>query len=67
MTFANRVRRAVAETDLDRNEERITVSVGVTEWRDDDSSSSTLIAEADRALFEAKAAGRNRVAANRPA
>lgn len=64
MTFAERVRLAVAETHLDRNEERITLSIGVTEWREDADSSSTLIAEADRALFEAKAAGRNRVSAN---
>ena len=64
---AERVRGAVAEKHLDRNEERITLSIGVTEWHKDDGSSSTLIAEADRALFEAKAAGRNRVVANHPA
>jgi diguanylate cyclase (GGDEF)-like protein len=64
--FAERVRLAVAETCLDRHEERITISVGVTEWRDDDGSSSTLIAEADRALLEAKAAGRNHVVVNQP-
>ena len=67
MKFAERVRGAVAEKHLDRNEERITLSIGVTEWHKDDGSSSTLIAEADRALFEAKAAGRNRVVANHPA
>lgn len=65
--FAERVRLAVAETRLDRDEERITVSIGVTEWRDDGGSSSTLVAEADRALLEAKAAGRNHVVASQPA
>jgi len=64
--FAERVRLAVAETSLDRNGERMTLSIGVTEWRNDNDSSSTLIAEADRALLEAKAAGRNRVVANQP-
>ena len=46
---------------LDRNEERITLSMGVAEWRNGDGSSRRLIAEADRALLEAKAAGRNQV------
>ncbi|MDH3416410.1 MAG: GGDEF domain-containing protein [Gammaproteobacteria bacterium] len=62
--FAERVRLAVAETCLDRNEERITLSIGVAEWRNGDGSSHRLIAEADRALLEAKAAGRNHVVAN---
>jgi len=64
--FAERVRLAVAETSLDRNEERITLSIGVAEWRNGDGSSRRLIAEADRALLEAKAAGRNHVVANQP-
>ena len=64
ITFAERVRLAVAETSLDRNEERITLSIGVAEWRNGDGSSRRLIAEADRALLEAKAAGRNHVVAN---
>ena len=62
--FAERVRLAVAETCLDRHEERITLSIGVSEWHDDERSSNTLIAEADRALLEAKAAGRNHVVAS---
>lgn len=62
--FAERVRLAVAETRLDRLEERITLSIGVSEWHDDEGSSSTLVAEADRALLEAKAAGRNHVVAS---
>ena len=62
--FAERVRLAVAETCMDRHEERITLSIGVSEWHDDKRSSNTLIAEADRALLEAKAAGRNNVVAS---
>ena len=64
IAFAERVRRAAAETHLNSDNERVTLSIGVTEWRGDDHSSSTLIAEADRALFEAKAAGRNHVVAH---
>ena len=65
--IAERVRLAVADTALDRNDERITLSIGVTEWRSDDDGSDTLIAEADWALLEAKAAGRNHVVARRDA
>jgi len=64
--FAERVRSAVAETSLDRNEEHITLSIGVAEWRNGDDSTSRLISQADRALLEAKAAGRNRIIANQP-
>jgi diguanylate cyclase (GGDEF)-like protein len=63
-TFAERVRSAVAETTLDRDKERITVSIGVADWRDGDGSASRLISQADRALLEAKAAGRNRIIAS---
>ncbi len=62
--FAERIRVAVAETSLDRQEEHVTLSIGVSEWLDDESSSNTLIAAADRALLEAKAAGRNTVVAS---
>ena len=62
--FAERVRSAVAETSLDREDERITLSIGVAEWRDGDDSKRRLISQADRALLEAKAAGRNRIIAS---
>ena len=62
--FAERVRLAVAGTFLDPCEERITLSIGVSEWHDHERSSHTLIADADRALLEAKAAGRNHVMAS---
>jgi diguanylate cyclase (GGDEF)-like protein len=64
--FSERARLAIAETSLDRNEERVTVSIGVAEWRDRDGTVSNLIAQADRALLEAKAAGRNRIAVRKP-
>jgi len=59
--FAERIRSAVAETTLDRSKERITLSAGVAEWRDVEGSASRLISQADLALLEAKADGRNRV------
>jgi diguanylate cyclase (GGDEF)-like protein len=61
VAFAERVRHAVAATALNGNDERITLSIGVTEWLSDDGSPAILVAEADQALFEAKAAGRNQV------
>ena len=64
--FAERVRSAVAETSLDRKDERITLSIGVAEWRNGDDSKRRLISQADRALLEAKAAGRNRIIASQP-
>jgi two-component system, cell cycle response regulator len=39
----------------------VTISVGVASWPNDGITASALLAEADRRLFEAKAAGRNRV------
>ena len=65
-TFAERLRSAVAETSLDRNEERITVSIGVAEWHNGDGSASNLIAQADQALLQAKAAGRDRIMISQP-
>ena len=67
IAFAERVRSAVAETSLDENGERLTLSIGVTVRLSDDGSPDTLIAEADQALLEAKAAGRNRVVAHHAA
>lgn len=62
--FAERVRLAVAETHPDRPDERVTLSIGVSEWRDGEASSYKLIADADQALLKAKAAGRNQVVAS---
>jgi diguanylate cyclase (GGDEF)-like protein len=65
--FAERIRLAVAETTLDGSEERVTLSAGVAEWHDGEGSASRLISQADLALFEAKAAGRNRIMVSKSA
>lgn len=64
VAYAERVRRAVEQTALNGDDERLTLSIGVAEWLSSDGSPETLIAEADQALFEAKAAGRNQVVAH---
>jgi diguanylate cyclase (GGDEF)-like protein len=64
--LAERLRLAVAATPLDRIKEHITVSIGVAGWLGGDGSANGLIAEADQALFESKAAGRNCVTTREP-
>ncbi|MDO8863681.1 diguanylate cyclase [Haliea sp. E1-2-M8] len=59
--LAERVRLSVAGVQLD-NLDPVTVSLGVAEWAPDDDR-RTLVAKADSALYRAKAAGRNCVAA----
>lgn len=63
--FAERVRSAVAETPLGESRERVTLSLGVAEWHEGERSAHQLISRADRALLEAKAAGRNRTISSR--
>jgi PleD family two-component response regulator len=59
--IAERIRSAVAGAAPDRNEERVTLSSGVAEWRQGEGSASSLVSRADQALLGAKAAGRNRI------
>ena len=64
--LAERVRLAVAETALDQIDERVTVSIGVADWRDGEDSAFRLIEQADQALLKSKATGRNRIVASKP-
>ena len=58
LDVANKIRTSVAShTGFQRS---ITVSLGVSELRDDKSASEILIEQADKALYEAKRTGRNR-------
>jgi two-component system cell cycle response regulator len=62
---AERLRRVVADTPFDVGSEagplNVTVSIGVTWTSGDVQPGDVLIGEADRALYEAKRGGRNRV------
>ena len=58
-----RLRKEVKETDFEFNEKSlsITVSIGLSSYRDDeDANVNSLIYNADRAMYEAKNAGRNK-------
>jgi len=65
MQVADRIRRGVAElrfdTDPPGSEFGFTVSLGVAECHRDDTRIEQPLARADMALYQAKAAGRNRV------
>lgn len=63
--LAERVRRAVGSIDI-RGLPRVAVSIGVAEMRRDDDRLDTLIARADRALYEAKRRGRDRAVLDVP-
>lgn len=60
LQLAEKIRLAVASARFAELGDRVTVSVGVTAYRAGESSDD-LIARADRALYAAKAAGRNAV------
>ena len=59
LTIAERIRRAILETEWSRRS--VTVSVGVAHLLPVVDTGSHLIARADRALYQSKAGGRNRV------
>lgn len=61
--LAERLRQAVEslEVGCDGKIIRFTVSIGVAQWRPEDRDSEDLLKRADRALYAAKFAGRNRV------
>jgi diguanylate cyclase (GGDEF)-like protein len=63
---AERLRRVVAEEPFDVGESRLrlTISVGVAARRGEDSDPGELLKLADRALYAAKAKGRNQVVAD---
>ena len=65
VSAAEGVRRAIADTELSVDGERIPISIsaGAAEWHGE--SASALIGRADAALYEAKAQGRNRVHGDR--
>ncbi len=63
MQVADRIRRSVEGMRISHNgtDITVTVSIGVATWNETVTELKTMIAAADRALYRAKAAGRNRV------
>jgi diguanylate cyclase (GGDEF)-like protein len=63
MEVANRIRDAIASAPLEQDGKRIgcTVSIGVACHPADGNSLDAIVARADRAMYQAKKAGRNRV------
>jgi len=62
--IAERIREFISKLviSVDGNDISITVSIGVTEWHKKNTSSlDELIQQADKALYQAKTSGRNRV------
>jgi diguanylate cyclase (GGDEF)-like protein len=59
--LAERLREAIenAQTIFDGGRIRVTASVGLAVWPSDGKTPAELLAAADRALYAAKAAGRN--------
>ena len=64
-TVAERLRSAleIAEIGYDGHQIKVTVSIGIAEVRATDGSADDVVNRADRALYAAKNAGRNRVIA----
>ena len=58
LIFAERIRKIVEEADFEI-EQNVTLSLGVTICRENDTE-ETLLRRADAALYEAKRTGRNR-------
>jgi diguanylate cyclase (GGDEF)-like protein len=61
--IAERIRKSIADRTFHYNgaEIRLTVSIGVHEFRGDIDSSDALLKKADEALYKAKETGRNKV------
>lgn len=58
---AERLRQAIASSPFNRSEEPVTASIGVATYPSGAKNKEELIEMADRAMYLAKAAGRNRV------
>ncbi len=61
LELAQRLCETVGRTDFQGI--RVTVSIGVAEWRNGPESVDAVLGHADRALYDAKRAGRNRASA----
>ena len=68
LRIAERLRKAVEDADFEGESVmptgRLTISIGVSGYPDDGPTKRDLLARADRALYQAKQSGRNRVCAS---
>jgi diguanylate cyclase (GGDEF)-like protein len=67
LVVAEKIRHVVSEVTVPGVDRLITASLGVAVYPDDATDPETLLRHADRALYTAKANGRNRVEASFPA
>ena len=61
LLMAERIRTGIEALRFEIESARVTASVGLTAWPRDATTQSELIEQADKALYEAKSRGRNRV------
>jgi len=63
MFFAERLRKNVEAMAVEYNQQvlRVTVSIGVAEYHEDMGEYRDWLEAADKALYQSKAAGRNRI------
>jgi diguanylate cyclase (GGDEF)-like protein len=66
MALGERIRRRIAGASADDPASRVSASIGIATCVSDGSDYETLFEIADKRLYEAKAAGRNRVIGERP-
>lgn len=64
VNLAEQIRERIAQIKMDFNEEKnikITVSIGVSQYKDKNETIDTILKRADQRLYQAKKQGRNRV------
>lgn len=61
LTLGERIRSTVADLDIEGYSSKITISIGVASYPDSSASVEELLAHADKAMYDAKEGGRNRV------
>lgn len=66
LALGERIRRRIAGAQVDDPAARLTASIGVAQCDSDGKDYDTLFETADKRLYQAKAAGRNRVIGDRP-